>query len=182
MVGVFIGYDKPRPMGKGQTGGVLAAPIFTEFMKVALKDAPPKEFQVPPGHRADPDRPRARACARTASGEGVILEAFKPGTAPPSTYSIIGYQDHDGHAGDDLAGGRPGGFHGNRRAVLKVAPTVTRYMNLWRRGHRCPRLLLIWRYEHAGRDAGAGRRNPRRGGADPEASLTGMSLNAASRS
>ena len=49
MVGVFIGYDKPRPMGKGQTGGVLAAPIFTEFMKVALKDAPPKEFQVPPG-------------------------------------------------------------------------------------------------------------------------------------
>jgi hypothetical protein len=23
----------------------------------------------------------------------VILEAFKPGTAPPSTYSIIGYQD-----------------------------------------------------------------------------------------
>ncbi len=23
----------------------------------------------------------------------MILEAFKPGTAPPSTYSIIGYQD-----------------------------------------------------------------------------------------
>jgi penicillin-binding protein 1A len=49
VVGVFLGYDKPRPMGKGQTGGVLAAPIFTEFMKVALKDEPPKEFQVPPG-------------------------------------------------------------------------------------------------------------------------------------
>ncbi|HEX9905283.1 MAG TPA: penicillin-binding protein 1A, partial [Propylenella sp.] len=49
VVGVFIGYDKPRPMGRGQTGGVLAAPIFTEFMKVALQDAPPKEFQVPPG-------------------------------------------------------------------------------------------------------------------------------------
>jgi hypothetical protein len=30
------------------------------------------------------------------SGEGVILEAFKPGTAPPSTYSIIGYQDQMG--------------------------------------------------------------------------------------
>ena len=35
--------------GRAMTGGVLAAPIFTEFMKVALKDAPPKEFQVPPG-------------------------------------------------------------------------------------------------------------------------------------
>src|SRR5215204_4125532 len=32
VVGVFIGYDKPRAMGKGMTGGVLAAPIFTEFM------------------------------------------------------------------------------------------------------------------------------------------------------
>ena len=64
VVGVFLGYDKPRPMGKGMTGGVLAAPIFTEFMKVALKDAPPKEFQVPPGHRADPDRPPHRDAGR----------------------------------------------------------------------------------------------------------------------
>ncbi len=68
VVGVFIGYDKPRPMGKGQTGGVLAAPIFTEFMKVALADAPPKEFQVPPGLELIPiDRRRGsgpRAAAK----------------------------------------------------------------------------------------------------------------------
>jgi penicillin-binding protein 1A len=94
VVGVFVGYDKPRPMGKGQTGGVLAAPIFTEFMKVALADAPPKEFQVPPGLELIPiDR---RTGLRAQGGEGVILEAFKPGTAPPSTYSIIGYQDSMG--------------------------------------------------------------------------------------
>jgi penicillin-binding protein 1A len=92
VVGVFIGYDKPRPMGKGQTGGVLAAPIFTEFMKVALADAPPKEFQVPPGLELMPIE-RATGLRANGSGEGVILEAFKPGTAPPSTYSIIGYQD-----------------------------------------------------------------------------------------
>src|SRR5918997_855657 len=92
VVGVFIGYDKPRPMGKGQTGGVLAAPIFTEFMKVALAEAPPKEFQVPPGVELIPIE-RATGLRANGSGEGVILEAFKPGTAPPSTYSIIGYQD-----------------------------------------------------------------------------------------
>jgi penicillin-binding protein 1A len=92
VVGVFIGYDKPRPMGKGQTGGVLAAPIFTEFMKVALADAPPKEFQVPPGVELIPIE-RATGLRANGTGEGVILEAFKPGTAPPSTYSIIGYQD-----------------------------------------------------------------------------------------
>jgi penicillin-binding protein 1A len=92
VVGVFLGYDKPRPMGKGQTGGVLAAPIFTEFMKVALKDAPPKEFQVPPGLELVPIDRRTGLQA-SGGGEGVILEAFKPGTAPPSTFSVIGYQD-----------------------------------------------------------------------------------------
>jgi penicillin-binding protein 1A len=94
VVGVFIGYDQPRPMGRGQTGGVVAAPIFTEFMKVALADAPPKEFQAPAGLELIPiDR---RTGLRAQGGGDVILEAFKPGTAPPSTYSIIGYQDSMG--------------------------------------------------------------------------------------
>jgi penicillin-binding protein 1A len=95
VVGVFIGYDKPRPMGKGMTGGVLAAPIFTEFMTTALADAPPKEFQVPPGIELIPIDRRTGLRAQ-AGGDGVILEAFKPGTAPPTTYSIIGYQDSMG--------------------------------------------------------------------------------------
>jgi penicillin-binding protein 1A len=92
VAGVFIGYDHPRPMGRGQTGGVLAAPIFTEFMKAALQDQPPKEFQVPPGISLIPiDR---RTGLRAQAGDpDVILEAFKPGTEPPTTYSIIGYQD-----------------------------------------------------------------------------------------
>ena len=90
--GVFIGYDKPRPMGRGQTGGHVAAPVFVEFMKAALRDAPPKEFRVPPGIELIPiDR---RTGLRAQPGDpDVILEAFKPGTAPPTTYSIIGYQD-----------------------------------------------------------------------------------------
>ena len=95
VVGVFIGYDQPRPMGGGQTGGVLAAPIFTEFMKVALADAPPREFQVPPGIELIPIDRRTGLPAQ-GGGEGVILEAFKPGTSPLSTYSVIGYQDSMG--------------------------------------------------------------------------------------
>ena len=71
---VFIGYDKPRPMGKGQTGGVLAAPIFTEFMKVALKDAPPKEFPVPPGIELIPIDRRTGVRAREGGGKNVILD------------------------------------------------------------------------------------------------------------
>jgi penicillin-binding protein 1A len=82
-------------MGRGQTGGVLAAPIFTEFMKVALADTPPKEFQVPPGIELMPIQ-RATGLLAKAGGDGVILEAFKPGTSPPSSFSIIGYQEYMG--------------------------------------------------------------------------------------
>ncbi|MGH6924160.1 MAG: penicillin-binding protein 1A [Propylenella sp.] len=95
VAGVFIGYDQPRPMGKGQTGGVLAAPIFTEFMKVALAAAPPKEFQAPPGIELVPISRRTGMRA-LGGGDDVILEAFKPGTAPGTNYSIIGYQDSMG--------------------------------------------------------------------------------------
>ena len=34
---------------RGETGGALAAPIFTEFMQMALADKPPIPFRVPPG-------------------------------------------------------------------------------------------------------------------------------------
>jgi penicillin-binding protein 1A len=96
VVAVYVGYDKPKSMGRNSTGGHLAAPIFTEFMKTALADQPAKEFQVPPGISliAIDRRTGLRASAET---EGpTIMEAFKPGTEPPSSYSIIGFQDHMG--------------------------------------------------------------------------------------
>ncbi|MBV8110217.1 MAG: penicillin-binding protein 1A, partial [Hyphomicrobiales bacterium] len=49
VVGVYLGYDKPRHLGRGATGGVLAAPIVRDFMKVALADKPAVPFRVPPG-------------------------------------------------------------------------------------------------------------------------------------
>ncbi len=95
VVGVFVGFDQPRPMGRGMTGGHVAAPIFVEFMKAALADQPPKEFQAPPGINFIPvDR---RTGLRAQPGDpDTILEAFKPGSEPPSGYSIIGYQSSMG--------------------------------------------------------------------------------------
>ncbi|MEJ8474346.1 penicillin-binding protein 1A [Roseibium algae] len=94
-VGVFVGYDTPKSMGRGATGGQIAAPIFTEFVKAALADRPPVEFRVPKGLQLIPINRRTglRAAAGTP---GTILEAFKPGMAPPDSYSIIGFQDDMG--------------------------------------------------------------------------------------
>ncbi|MEZ5691003.1 MAG: penicillin-binding protein 1A [Rickettsiales bacterium] len=49
VVGVFIGYDKPRTLGKKETGSSVALPTFINFMKEALKDTPNKEFIIPSG-------------------------------------------------------------------------------------------------------------------------------------
>jgi penicillin-binding protein 1A len=96
-VGVYLGYDKPRHLATGATGGHLAAPIVRDFMKVALADKPAVPFRVPVGIKLIPVE--ARTGLRAGAGSsGAILEAFKPGTAPPDSYSIVGYGDADGRS------------------------------------------------------------------------------------
>ena len=88
VVGVYLGYDRPKPMGKGSTGGLISAPIVRDFMKEAIADRPAIPFRVPAGIklvRVD------RRSGERSSGDSTILEAFKPGTAPPDGYSISGY-------------------------------------------------------------------------------------------
>src|SRR4029078_10677261 len=40
VVGIYVGYDKPRNLGKGATGGHLAAPIAQDFLKLPLAGKP----------------------------------------------------------------------------------------------------------------------------------------------
>ena len=95
VVGVYIGYDKPRRLGKGATGGGLAAPIFKDFMKVALADKPAMPFQVPAGHQADP-----RSTARPACAPARASRRHHPGSL---------------QAGHRAAGQLLGHRHGRRR-------------------------------------------------------------------
>ena len=93
--GVYMGFDKPRHIGRLATGGHMAAPIVKDFLKVALADKPPIPFRVPPGIKLI--RVDAKTGMRAGPGDPkAILEAFKPGTAPPDNYSV---------AGADAAGG-----------------------------------------------------------------------------
>ncbi len=91
VVGVYLGYDRPKPMGKGSTGGVLTAPVVRDFMKTALADKPAIPFRVPPGIKLVRINPKTGL--RAGPGENSILEGFKPGTAPPDSYSVIGAGD-----------------------------------------------------------------------------------------
>ena len=49
IAGVWIGKDDGTPLGEKLTGSAAAIPVWAEFMKKALKDAPVKDFPSPPG-------------------------------------------------------------------------------------------------------------------------------------
>jgi penicillin-binding protein 1A len=96
VVGLYLGYDKPRSLGRAAQGGHTAAPIVKDFMKLALADKPATPFKIPAGIRLV--RIDAKSGMRPTPGDSgrTILEAFKPGTAPPDNYAAVGLADQDG--------------------------------------------------------------------------------------
>ncbi len=76
VVAVWIGFDDPRTLGQGETGGTNAAPIFREVVAAALAGSPAVPFRAPPGV--------ALVRIQTDRGE-TILEAFRPGTENAAT-------------------------------------------------------------------------------------------------
>ncbi len=101
--GVWVGFDTPQPLGEGEAGGSVAAPVFGEFMAAALKDKAAVPFRVPSGIRLV--RVNAKS-GRPASADdaNVILEAFKSedtiGAGPSSAASSSSAEGAD----EDLSG------------------------------------------------------------------------------
>ncbi len=80
-VGVFVGYDEPRSLGRRETGSSVTAPIFKSFMEQALKDKAGTPFRIPPGVRMI--RINHKTGYRAEPGDdNVIYEAFRPGQRP----------------------------------------------------------------------------------------------------
>jgi penicillin-binding protein 1A len=82
--GVYLGFDRPRSMGDSAQAAQWAAPIFKEFMRVALKNRPDVPFRVPAGIKLVSVDVKS---GQRSSGPGTILEAFKPGTGPEDAWS-----------------------------------------------------------------------------------------------
>src|SRR5216684_2339606 len=75
--GVWVGYDRPRSLGKDETGARVAVPIWTAFMKEVLHGSPVEDFPVPEGVVLVPvDLSVAGTCARP------VMMAFVAGTEP----------------------------------------------------------------------------------------------------
>jgi penicillin-binding protein 1A len=45
----WIGFDTPRSLGRGETGGSAALPMWVDYMRQALKDVPEQRQAMPDG-------------------------------------------------------------------------------------------------------------------------------------
>lgn len=45
----WVGFDQPKTLGRNETGGTAALPIWIDYMAVALKNAPEEAFNPPAG-------------------------------------------------------------------------------------------------------------------------------------
>lgn len=89
VVGVYIGFDEPRSLGKRETGSSVAVPVFKDFMQEALKDKPIIPFRVPSGIRNV--RVNAKTGARAGPyDENTIWESFVAGTEPTENIYMLG--------------------------------------------------------------------------------------------
>src|SRR5581483_5346130 len=81
LTGVWVGFDEKRPLGSGETGGKVAAPIWTSFMKEVLADQPVNDFPMPDEITFAHINP-ATGKRATAASSKAILEIFARGTEP----------------------------------------------------------------------------------------------------
>lgn len=81
VVGVYVGYDQPRPLGKRETGSTAAVPIFADFITRAMREQPAIPFRRPHGVKLYTIN--ALSGQRASPGDSqTIIEAFKPGQQP----------------------------------------------------------------------------------------------------
>jgi penicillin-binding protein 1A len=78
-VGVYIGHDQPKSLGRQETGSRVAVPVFQAFMAEALKDVPAKPFRIPSAIELVRVSKATGEPSFDSTGNGTVVEAFKRG-------------------------------------------------------------------------------------------------------
>jgi len=81
VAGAWVGFDEKKSLGKEETGGRAAVPIWRDFMEKATEKMPITEFAIPPGVSfINIDK---QSGLRAAPGDpDVMLECFRRGSEP----------------------------------------------------------------------------------------------------
>ena len=83
VAGCYIGYDTPRTLGRGASGGGICGPVFNRFMAEAIEHYGAGPFAVPADCQfINIDRFSGARLPDGVSGDNVIAECFRPGEEP----------------------------------------------------------------------------------------------------
>ncbi|MEP5731981.1 MAG: PBP1A family penicillin-binding protein [Sulfitobacter sp.] len=83
VAGCYIGYDQPKAMGRGASGGGMCGPVFQRFMSEAVKKYGGGDFEVPEDCEfINIDRFSGARLSSGASGPNVVSECFRIGEEP----------------------------------------------------------------------------------------------------
>ncbi|WP_025827148.1 penicillin-binding protein 1A [Acetobacter okinawensis] len=80
---VWVGFDTPQSLGRNETGGAIAGPLWNKVMKAALKDQPKLDFAAPDGIML----------VSYDTGRGVAIDAFKDGQLPGVSANLLSNVD-----------------------------------------------------------------------------------------
>jgi penicillin-binding protein 1A len=82
----WIGFDTPQTLGRNETGGLAALPIWMGYMGVALKSVPEQPFSPPNGVVAIHVNPETGL----RMADGGIVDYFFSEFPPPETETLVG--------------------------------------------------------------------------------------------
>ena len=82
LAAVWIGFDDMKKLGRGETGGKVAAPIWADFMSKATAGRPTKDFVQPPGIVVQRIDKASGLLAAAGQETNTLDEVFIDGTAP----------------------------------------------------------------------------------------------------
>ena len=83
VAGCYIGYDQPRSLGSGASGGGMCGPVFQRFMSQAVQKYGGGAFKVPDQCVfINIDRFTGARLSDDASGPNVVAECFRQGEEP----------------------------------------------------------------------------------------------------
>ena len=90
VAGVWVGFDNQVSLGKRESGGRVATPIWLAFMQQALQGQPVTDFPIPPGIRFVRQAVQDEAGPITRTPEGdPYFEVFIDPAYATSTVSLI---------------------------------------------------------------------------------------------
>jgi len=83
VAGCYMGYDNPRSLGRGASGGGFCGPVFNRFMTEAIGQYGSGTFRAPSTCQfINIDRFSGGRLPPEATGDNVVRECFRPGEEP----------------------------------------------------------------------------------------------------